>query len=72
MDSPVLVNESSMLPCPYNTKGPSHSMDGRIIENYNIGPQGSSVCIGNGTQWLKIIPQVWWFIVNTTKANWTR
>ena len=40
-DIPVVVNQSSWIPSPYDNRGPSQSTEeGRVIDNYTVGVQG--------------------------------
>lgn len=55
MDIPVVANESSWLPGPYDNRGPSLQMEeDRVDENYTEGVQGISICMGNEIQCLNI------------------
>lgn len=52
-DIPVVVNEPSWLPGPYDSWGPAQPMeDDRVIDSYTVGIQGIPICMGNGTQCL--------------------
>lgn len=67
-DIPVVVNEFSWLPGPYDNRGSVQPMEeGRMIDNYTVGVQGMSICMGSGTQCLNITSQVWLSMVNTTQ-----
>lgn len=69
MDIPLVINESSWLPGPYDNQCSVQPMEEcNVIENYTVGLQVISICTGNEIQYLNITSQVWLSIINTTKG----
>lgn len=65
MDIPVVVNESSWLPGPYDHRRPvNHKEGGKEITNYTVEVQGIHICMGNGTHCLNVTFRCWLSIVN--------
>ena len=51
MGIPVVVNEYSWLPGPYDNKRHAQPMDeGRVIDNYSVGVQGFQILTENENQ----------------------
>lgn len=68
MDIPLVINESSWLPGPYDNQCSAQPIkECNVIENYTAGLQVISICTGNEIQYLNITSQVWLSIINTTK-----
>lgn len=68
MDIPLVINESSWLPGPYDNQCSAQPMEEcNMIENYTVGLQVIPICTRNGIQYLNITSQVWLSIFNTTK-----
>lgn len=62
---PIVVNESSWLPGPYDHRGPTQPKeDGKKIISYTVGMHGIPICMGNGMHCLNITFQIWLSIVN--------